>query len=39
MHYGMGDKNFRNLRGKINWNYDLQARYPNLLIHAELAHV
>ena len=34
-----GDKNFRDLWGMITWNHALQARYPNLLILAELAHV
>jgi hypothetical protein len=35
----MGDKNFEDLWGMITWNHALQARYPNLLILAELAHV
>jgi hypothetical protein len=35
----MGDKKFRDLWGMITWNHALQARYPNLLILAELAHV
>ena len=34
-----GDKNFRGLWGMITWNHVLQARYPNLLILAEVAHV
>ena len=34
-----GDKNFRDLWGMITWNHALQARYPNLLILVELAHV
>jgi hypothetical protein len=34
-----GDKNFEDLWGMITWNHALQARYPNLLILAELAHV
>jgi hypothetical protein len=34
-----GDKNFEDLWGMITWNHALQARYPNLLILVELAHV
>jgi hypothetical protein len=34
-----GDKNFEDLWGMITWNHALQARYPNLLILAEVAHV
>jgi hypothetical protein len=34
-----GDKNFEDVWGMITWNHALQARYPNLLILAELAHV
>jgi hypothetical protein len=34
-----GDKNLRDLWGMIIWNHALQARCPNLLILAELAHV
>jgi hypothetical protein len=34
-----GDKNFEDLWGMITWNHALQARYLNLLILAELAHV
>ena len=33
------DKNLRDLWGMIIWNHTLQARYPNFLILAELAHV
>jgi hypothetical protein len=34
-----GDKNFEDVWGMITWNHALQARYPNLLILVELAHV
>ena len=34
-----GDKNFRDLWGMITWNHTLQARYPNLRVLVELAHV
>jgi len=34
-----GGKNFEDLWGMITWNHALQARYPNLLILAKLAHV
>ena len=33
------NKNFRDLWGMITWNHALQARYPNLFILVELAHV
>ena len=32
-------KKFSDLWGMITWNHALQARYPNLLVLVELAHV
>ena len=33
------DKNFRDFWDMITWNHALQARYPNLIILTDLAHV